>query len=231
MQMRFSLSETIRYCLDSDVVIFLDVRKHQYFCYDGELREKFYTLTQCNFGAAIPVELREFAEHLTHAGIIRVAIDEHDRIAPTPNEVAHGSIFDNDELRGIRLSFRSARQIFVAALECSWLLHSKDLIEISNRLEQWKRQTASEPESDGNAVSSIISGFLDAAPWFLTVKDQCLYRSLLLVRYLSLRKISADWIVGVRYDPFRAHCWVERNGVILNDHLENVLAYKKILVI
>ncbi len=50
----------------------------------------------------------------------------------------------------------------------------------------------------------------------------CLVSSIMLLEYLRRHGIDADWVFGVRTFPFDAHCWVEFEGVVLNDVAEHV---------
>jgi hypothetical protein len=45
----------------------------------------------------------------------------------------------------------------------------------------------------------------------------CLFDSLCLMRFLLACGVAAELVFGVRGRPFAAHCWVESEGVILDD--------------
>lgn len=60
---------------------------------------------------------------------------------------------------------------------------------------------------------------------------RCLVRSLLMLEYLLLRGVEADWVFGVRTHPFEAHCWVEYDGTVLTDSLEHVRWFTPILLV
>jgi len=38
-------------------------------------------------------------------------------------------------------------------------------------------------------------------------------------------------VIGIRPDPFLAHCWVQHKGLVLNDDIDNVRTFTPILVI
>ena len=42
---------------------------------------------------------------------------------------------------------------------------------------------------------------------------------------------DARWVFGVRTWPFRAHCWLQRGEVVLDDDLETLVPLTPILVI
>jgi hypothetical protein len=58
-------------------------------------------------------------------------------------------------------------------------------------------------------------------PW-IPRSGRCLPSSILLLEFLRLNGIAADWIFAVRTHPFEAHCWIEKDGIVLNDTLEHV---------
>lgn len=58
---------------------------------------------------------------------------------------------------------------------------------------------------------------------------RCLPNSMLLLELLALNGLGARWVFGVRTFPFEAHCWVEHDGVILNDTIDHVRWYTPIV--
>lgn len=66
---------------------------------------------------------------------------------------------------------------------------------------------------------------------FLLPHDQCLVRALALARHATAAGYGIDLVFGVKLRPFEAHCWVEHQGVVLDDHLDHVRRYTPILVI
>lgn len=61
--------------------------------------------------------------------------------------------------------------------------------------------------------------------------DRCLVRSLAMFDELRSRNIATRLVFGVRIAPFTAHCWVQRDGMVLNDSVENVKDFTPILVV
>ena len=70
-----------------------------------------------------------------------------------------------------------------------------------------------------------------ASSKFFPTHGQCLRRSVALTNHLLTRQRVVDMVFGVSVRPFRAHCWVEHSGVVLNDTVEGVRRYTPILVI
>jgi hypothetical protein len=70
--------------------------------------------------------------------------------------------------------------------------------------------------------------FKTLRPWY--PRDfLCLFDSLALLEFLAAEEIFADWVFGVRAEPFEAHCWVQREQVALNDSIERVSTFVPIM--
>ncbi|WP_353440713.1 lasso peptide biosynthesis B2 protein [Sphingomonas faeni] len=59
---------------------------------------------------------------------------------------------------------------------------------------------------------------------------RCLPAATIAARFLQRRGIHVDIVFGVRSHPFEAHCWIEHDGVVLDDRLDKVLAYVPIAI-
>lgn len=85
------------------------------------------------------------------------------------------------------------------------------------------------PDGDRSPVrvAEAARVFWRMAPW-LPIEGECLVRSALLMRFLQQRGLGADWVFGVRLWPFTAHCWVQLDGICLNDDVERLTSYTPI---
>ncbi len=63
------------------------------------------------------------------------------------------------------------------------------------------------------------------------VSGKCLARSFMLLRYLHRKGLRANWVFGVRSWPFRAHCWIQADQIVLDDAHERLIAYEPILAV
>ncbi|MDQ0416597.1 ATP-binding cassette subfamily B protein [Croceifilum oryzae] len=59
-------------------------------------------------------------------------------------------------------------------------------------------------------------------------RTACLEESLALFLYVTSKRKSVDWLIGVRLAPFASHAWIEVDGQRTDGEAET---YKKILVI
>lgn len=58
---------------------------------------------------------------------------------------------------------------------------------------------------------------MDVATVFYFKEVKCLQRAAATTRLLRKQGIRAEMAIGVQHLPFRAHAWVEIDGVIVND--------------
>jgi hypothetical protein len=57
---------------------------------------------------------------------------------------------------------------------------------------------------------------------FVPIPRNCLTDSITLLHWLARNGERATLVFGVKLDPFAAHCWVQTDGILLNDHAEHV---------
>ncbi|MBV1686399.1 lasso peptide biosynthesis B2 protein [Novosphingobium sp. G106] len=65
----------------------------------------------------------------------------------------------------------------------------------------------------------------------LPFKGVCLPASLALSRALGQAGTNYALVVGVKLNPFAAHCWVQAGDMVLNDDLETIRAFTPIRVV
>jgi hypothetical protein len=86
------------------------------------------------------------------------------------------------------------------------------------------------PAFDWPAARACAGFFQACRPWY--PRDfLCLFDSLALFQFLALQGMVVDWVFGVRAEPFEAHCWLQRDDVVLNDAVERVAGFVPILVV
>jgi hypothetical protein len=101
---------------------------------------------------------------------------------------------------------------------------------IRQRPKKWleRRRKRSTPE-DAERALAVAQAFNRLRPW-VPGSGRCVPSSMLLLELLKRHGIEADWVFGVRTYPFEAHCWVEKDGTVLNDTLEHVRWFTPIAV-
>lgn len=90
-------------------------------------------------------------------------------------------------------------------------------------------RATSEPVSRGRLLS-LVSTFLDLR-LFYPRPYLCLFDSLALIEYLAAYRIFPTWVFGVQGEPFRAHCWVQYDDMLLDDSAERVSKLTPIMIV
>lgn len=62
----------------------------------------------------------------------------------------------------------------------------------------------------------------------LSIKEDCLIESMSMLAFLRGQGCMAEVVFGVTAVPFQAHCWVQSEGMLLNDHPDHVSTYTPI---
>lgn len=76
--------------------------------------------------------------------------------------------------------------------------------------------------------AKALARFADWRPWY-PARNVCLFDSLALSRFLQCAGVRFELAFGVRLAPFAAHCWVEAEGVVLNDEEAYCRSFTEIL--
>lgn len=83
---------------------------------------------------------------------------------------------------------------------------------------------------DDGAASGLAQRFASHRDW-LPLRPSCLADGLALHALLSGERLAASLVIGVRDQPFAAHCWVQAGDVVLSDTLDAVAELTPILVL
>src|SRR5262249_39220496 len=77
------------------------------------------------------------------------------------------------------------------------------------------------------ATGERLERFVAMRPWWPR-KRKCLFETIAFCEFLAAAGLHADLVFGVMSRSFSAHCWLETNGVVLNDEAERVKPYTPI---
>lgn len=81
-----------------------------------------------------------------------------------------------------------------------------------------------------NRLLSLVSTF-EALRLFYPRPYLCLFDSLALIEFLAMYGIFPTWVFGVQSEPFKAHCWVQYDDLLLNDSLHRVARLTPIMTV
>lgn len=101
---------------------------------------------------------------------------------------------------------------FLAVVEADVVLATQKLAGLVRRIE-----AAAGHGSEGAAPANALTAAVAHARLWYPRKVDCLVASAALTLLALRRGTRVELVVGVQRLPFRAHAWVEKAGVVLND--------------
>jgi Transglutaminase-like superfamily len=95
---------------------------------------------------------------------------------------------------------------------------------------RWNSRAANGLDSTQVNVRSLIARYEHWRPLVFTARDKCLFDSFVLWGFLASHGVRTHWVFGVRNAPFSAHCWLQLDSAVLNDHVNVPTNYMPIMV-
>jgi len=251
---QYRLAHHVFVCVQGEHVVFLDVRKDRYFALESARTAGLGVLVP-GWPVAAPLAV-DFArqgadstaavlsEQVNHAAlsvVIALLVDKG-ILVPASTDGKHASatvaeplrgeltseVFDDRPRIGPRILFRFVSSSVRARL----LLKNRTfetVIERARRRARLRRlHSAPVPETE---LRRLITSFATLQPFFFAAKDACLFDSLSLSEFLASHGVFPAWVFGVQSRPFAAHCWLQLDGIVLNDTVDHVKRYTPIMVV
>ena len=216
----------VSFCRVSDTLVFLDITQDRYFCFKGDQSDWFEEIIRTRQPESLGKKASAFREHLIRKSMLTCSPGQGGGITACKHQAASTSLLD-DGVNGTPGPKDSLR-FFATWLTCAATRRKPGIQILLEDTRRRKARLQMPPMTDDAA--RLASAFHALAPYVMTLHDACLFRSYILIRYLASAGIPADWIFGVRLAPFSAHCWVEYQGRVLNEHLDTVMEFQPILL-
>jgi hypothetical protein len=102
------------------------------------------------------------------------------------------------------------------------------LSTIIKRLEAHKRRIK---RLNRDGQDEVIAESYVFADRLCSSRNRCLARSVALTLHLIGRGYAPSLVIGVRLNPFLAHCWVQNDRIVMTDVVDRVHEFSPILVI
>ncbi len=221
MNQQHFLSPDVHVCVTADQVVFLDIADGRYL---GLPIERACTLRPLIHGWPVgddcspdgPGIDNTLIRSLAKRGLI--TRDAARGKAATPVVVDLQNAWHSD--RWLRhapiVRTRHVLQFVTAVTYASCALRWMKLSRIVNRIRQRKLKSAGTPV-DEDQLTQLMGIYGRLRPLLYTRKDACLLHALSVLEFLAHYRIFPDLVIGVRTRPFRAHCWLQHNGLALTD--------------
>lgn len=216
----YTLRDGLSFCRIGDRSLFLDLLADRYFCLSAPLDRAFATLLDT--GAADPIRDRT----LVDLGLI---IASPDSVLPSTCPATALTPAPTLDPRARASVLAIAKALASRAL---WAIRVRyrPLAANVQRLERQKRALGSEQRPAPAAIARLGEAYRRAA-LVMSTRDQCLSTSMALMSALIASDARPNLVLGVKLDPFQAHCWVELEGAVVNDEPDLLRPFTPILVV
>ena len=221
-------------CETAEGAIFLDFRSGKYL---GVPADKLVALRRCIRGwpapadalTAVPEPLPDDSmsiltellqkELLTQSPPEQSPVQPQD--VPTPTEALPDDRHDTAS-EAFRLWLTVTLLLSIAYV---WVnLKLNRLETVIQHIQSLKRRAEfHEQLPEAARLRTIVSHFRRVSLWIYSRRNQCLFDSLVLTRFLYWHKIVPTLVFGVSTKPFAAHAWVQVSDVMLTDAVELAL--------
>ncbi len=217
--MYWRLSDTVTACVASDRILFLDVARDRYFALPEAHKEPFLEWLSKPAGAKLPARCRVMLTDLTVLDP-RGAAD----LVAIPCPVVRPRPIDAEPLPVLPVRPRTLLGVGRAVRSAFREVRSKPLAAVlARRLS--KEKFAGTGDAD---LRSRLAEFRSVRP-LIPVPRVCLHDCLALIDWLASARAGVQLVFGVSAFPFAAHCWVQADGAILDDHPDSPSRFEPIL--
>lgn len=222
-----SIAPGISYCNADGRIIFLDLNRQRYFQLNEHQTCWFEALMSEGYADPATPEMH-LARRLEHMGLLT----ESNGTSPAPcaPPQPRASLLDHPHNEERSLSLSDLPTVGWSVAGTFVALRLRGLRVVLNQHVQAKSNLVAGSASLDVRAWSLAARFMAWSPALFTSHDECLFRSLALARFLIVHRYHAEIVIGVRSQPFRAHCWVQAGDMVFNEHLEIARDYCPLLV-
>lgn len=223
------LPHHIHFCYRGDAVVFLDLAKDDYTFVGPEGAAALRCLAALDSTATSP-DQRAALNELLDGGLLTTDRSAGRAVAPTIMAQATQPLLDEDAVAAARASASHVWNFFAASTVADARLRWGQLHRTIARVQQRKARHATATSFNVERARELVAIFGRLRSLFPR-RYLCLYDSLALIEFLARYGIFPNWIFAVRLEPWAAHCWVQEDGCIFNEDLEEAAGYTPVMVI
>lgn len=221
--MGLTLHKDVTFCRTGGFTFFLDIGRDRYCAIGGDADVGFARIVA---GAASTGEDAALIATLARDGLV-VETGGMERPEPCLHAApACESALDRAERAHLNPPMLVAMARILASKTA---LRHTGLAATLRRLEA-RKATAYRGDGTIDALPRIAAAF-ERCNVLASPLDQCLPRSIAVAHRALDAGLSPTLLIGVRAQPFAAHCWVECGGLIVNDRHDTVRTFTPILIL
>ena len=168
-------------------------------------------------------------ETLLAEGILTKGRADAKPVAPAPIAVANAALAPVSKQARSVILFRYLRSFVMACVSADRALRKQPLASVVARTAARRLQYDRGTQSfDIEATSKLVAAF-NGLRWWYPRTYVCMFDSLALLEFLAHYRLYPRWVFGVTPEPFQAHCWLQEEGLVLNDSVEHVSTYVPVM--
>jgi hypothetical protein len=175
-------------------------------------------------------QISKLRSELITAGVLTSDAAEGKRATPTRHTVANVALEPNCPQRrtmngGDFLKFLAACTI------TAWSLRFRSLQDSVRALARNRHEQETSELADPDQIADLVAIFRRLRSFTFSGHRNCLFHAIALVRFLAGYGVHADFIMGVKVDPWAAHSWVQHGDYVVDGTPEQVRFYTPLLVV
>lgn len=214
----YGLRRGLRFCICSGRAVFLDIPGDRYFCLPPSSDADFQ-----RWAAGEANDDPDALQKLVELGIL-VASGAELPVAQPAFVPAPVSDLSREVSSNIAWTLLAVIEQCIARIR----LRRSTFGRLVQGLED-NAQTPVAVATNGRSHAKVAGAFARSS-LLVHSRDNCLSQSLAFRRACRRLGLDGTLVIGVRLDPFAAHCWFQHEDVVLNDSVERVRHYTPILV-
>lgn len=233
------LAEDARFCAIGLQLVVLDLRTGKYIAVDCEACPNLLKgivsagnnkYRQLIVDAAVARSAAELINSLMSRRILtkfHAEIDLRPALVPVPRR----SLVSVPPVCPEGLSVRAWFRVCTSFVKVALLLRFAGFKRLVRRLEAQSGVAPPMSELQNSAkLRAVVRAFCRIRPWLYTAHEHCLFDALVLTEFLRRYRQQASFVIGVAPTPFSAHAWVQVGDCLIDDTLEVIGKYSRILV-
>jgi hypothetical protein len=224
---RYALANHVFVCLESEHVVFLDVRANRYYALERSLSAGLAALVRGwpegeNDCAPRP----DIARMLERKGLLipdsRGSKDATPVQYAVPDTELTATNWEGPVAATYLHVYQFVRSVIAAKVCLRWMPLERAIRKVS-------RPVGAVEDYDMRSIHELIAIFSRLQPFVFSARDACMLESLALRRFLAAFGYDVTYVIGVQARPFAAHCWLQSGTCVLNDVVDRVIRYTPIL--
>lgn len=226
--MDFRFRPGLHFCTVEGRTIFLDEDTSRFFCIPVDVDRAFQRMI-------LPErQPSEDADDALIADLIALSIIDSEHIGESGYARPAPVVEPQDDLGRYSTHGAPAFEIALALFE---RLRSKRIVtrqaiaDVRNLIEQERLAFAHRLGASVSTSTRTVSAAFEVSDFVFGRNDRCLPRAIAMIRRCLRVGHNPSLVLGVRVNPFAAHCWVQEGATVIGDTIDITRIYTPICVL